>query len=425
MGEELLATTRSQELHERLRRTLPGGSTRGAEFYAPFPLALARGSGHRVWDVDGNEFIDLHNNFTSLVHGYGHPAVNDAIRRQLEDGMVFPSPVEAQAELAERLCERFASIEGVRFTNSGNEATMLAVRAARAFTGRTAIVKAEGGYHGGGYQVPMASRDLPLPGLPDRLYEDVLWIDFNDCDQLAEVMASRGSDVAAILLEPVLGGGGVIPGSAEFLQAAERLAKEHGALLVLDEIITARLHTGGYQAVVGVQADLTLLGKVIGGGLPIGAVGGRRDVMDLFDLSGGRRVYHSGTFNGSAVVMAAGCANLDLLTQEEIDRINELGSRLADELRRGFAAVGFPAAVTGWGSVLQLHPGGTEPISSFREVDLADERLPQIHDAALAEGIFHARRGMISVTTPMDAGVVDEAVAGLVRAAERVVAASE
>lgn len=403
-------TRRSQELAERLRHVLPGGDTRTGTFYAPFPLAIARGSGYRIWDVDGNEFIDCLNNFTSLVHGNAAPAIVEALRQQAELGTAFGAPNELQAEVAERIRDRIASVEHVRFTNSGSEAVMLAIRAARAFTGRSELVKAHGGYHGFWEQLPMT---FGSPGIPDEVAGLVHEVDYNDVAGLETVMAEHGERVAALIFEPVMTAGGVIEGTAEFLSAGRRLADEKGALLVLDEIVTLRLDRCGYQAVVGVEPDLTTLGKVIGGGLPVGAVGGRADVLAVFDPRRAGHIVHSGTFNGNVMTLAAGKASLDLLTASEIARISALGDRLARRLAETIP----DAVVTSSGSLVHFDTGPA--IRRYKDTNLGSEKLARFHHAALEEGVFLASRGLLNLSTAMDDAVVDDVGDRLARAAAR------
>lgn len=407
-----IPTERSAELAERLRALLPGGDTRTGTFYPPYPLALARGSGWRLWDVDGNEFIDCVNNFTSLVHGNAAAPIVEALRAQLELGTAFPAPIELQAELAGRICRRVPSIERVRFTNSGSEAVILAVRAARAFTGRDEIVKAHGGYHGFWEQVPMA---FGAPGIPKGVEALAHEVDYNDAAQLEETMARHGERVAAIILEPVLTAGGVIAGEPAFLGAARELADRHGTLLVLDEIVTLRLGEGGVQASLGLQPDLTTMGKIIGGGLPVGAVGGRADVLDVFDPRRPGHIVHSGTFNGNAMTLAAGCASLDALPASEIARINGLGDRLAARIREVLPQT----VVTSAGSLVQLHFGTGPELRRYRDTNMGSETLARLHLAALAEGLYFAARGLLNLSTAMDEPVVDEIAARLERAAAR------
>jgi glutamate-1-semialdehyde 2,1-aminomutase len=379
---------------------LPAGNTRTTTYYAPFPIALARGDGYRVWDLDGNEYVDLLNNYTALVHGHAAPAISAAIERVLREGTVFPAPIPLQAELAERICRHFASIELVRFTNSGTEAVMMAVRAARAFTGRDLIVTAYGGYHGSWEQVAYSASEesaraettieQDARGIPAAVRDLNLQVRYNDVTHLRTVMGARGGEVAAIVLEPVLGHV-IEPATSEFLAAAEDLATTYGALFVLDEIITARLHTGGLQSEMGRRPHLTTLGKVIGGGLPVGAFGGRADVMAVFDPRLEGSIAHHGTFNGNALTMAAGCASLDLLPQSEIDRINNLGAALEANLAEAFSDVGLAVRISRAGSILNLH----------------SPHLPELHATGLQHGVYFAPRGQMCTSTAMDDSVIE------------------
>jgi glutamate-1-semialdehyde 2,1-aminomutase len=420
-------TEASRSLFTRLERCLPGGDTRTTAFFAPYPLAFAGGSGCRLRDVDGNEFVDFVNSYAILVHGHSRPEVVDALVSALPDGTGFSGPTVHQAELAERLVDRFAAIDSLRFTASGNEAVMLAVRAARMFTGRSGVVKADGAYHGSWEQVPMS---LAAPkwtlGVPDELRALLHPVTFNDVEALAATMEEHGGGIAAILLEPVLYAGGIIPGAREYFEAARELADEHGALLVVDEVITSRLRWGGYLDELRVRPDLTTLGKSIGGGLPIGVVGGREEIMGMFDPRRGDHAAQAGSYNGNPLSMVAGVATLDLLTRDEIERINGLGERLAKTLRAAFARSGLPVVVNSCGSLLQLHfETGSAEVTSFGELNLESPALARFHRALLEEGIYAAPRGMLNVSTAMDESVIDEAAAGMVRAAERAFEAAD
>ena len=413
------ASSGSQQAFDRLERSLPGGDTRTSTFYAPHPVAMARGDGCRIFDVDGNTYLDLMNNFTALVHGHSHKRITAAIRDQALDGVAFSAPHLAQAELAERIKERVASVDLVRFTNSGTEAVMVAIRAARAATGRALIVKANGGYHGSWDQLPMAKQDNTA-GIPPLTQELLRWCDYNDVDSLRSVMDQEGGSVAAILLEPVMGGGGVITGSEEFLHSARDLATRYGALFVLDEVMTARLDVRGYQAVAGVRPDLTTFGKIIGGGLPVGAVGGLEEVMGIFDPRRDGHLYHGGTTNGNPLTMVAGCASLDLLPRQEVERINRLGDRLVKRLEDGFSAVGLPMTLTHNGSLIQLHHG-RRTITNYDDVAVEDPVVGRLHARSLSHGVSFARRGLLNVSTAMTESEIDEIAERITEAAKEVV----
>jgi glutamate-1-semialdehyde 2,1-aminomutase len=421
-----IRTERSREIFERLERSIPGGNTRSLAYFPPYPLVISSGSGCRIRDADNNEFIDLLNNYTASVHGHALPAINEAMGNQAALGTVFPAPSELQAELAERIVGRVASVEKVRFANSGTEAVMMAVRGARAFTGREKIIKAEGGYNGMWEQVPVSwPQDRYRAAMPEAVRELVRIVDYNDGGQLEAAMEEGGDEVAAIILEPVTGTG-VFAGTPEYFAAARRLADEHGALLICDEVITLRLGVGGFPGVLGVRPDLTTMGKIIGGGLPVGAFGGRADVMEVFDPSAPHHLHHSGTFNGNLMTMAAGCIALDLLTQGEIERVNALGERLAEGLRRSLA--GRPdlhGVVNNCGSLLHVNFGTEGEVSKYSDLKLDSPMAAAFHLAALDEGIYFAPRGFMNTSTAMDEQVVDEALGACSRALERAVDSTE
>ena len=408
-----MKTSCSQDLFSRLEKVMPGGNTRAVIHYDPFPLGIERGEGCRIWDVDGNEYLDFLNNYLVLIHGHATPQIVEAIARAAANGTVVPAPTALQAELAERLCARFPSIESVRFTNSGTEAVMMAVRAARAFTGREGIVKAEGGYHGTWDQVDVGTEleteDMvgqptqSEQGIPAALVDLVHSVRYNNMADLEATMEQHGETVAAIIMEPVLGHL-TEPGDPEFMRAAQRLAKKHGALLILDEVVTSRLHVGGWQGMHDLRPDLTTLGKIIGGGLPIGAFGGRESIMQLFDPRRPGYLGHHGTFNGNQLSMAAGCACLDLLDQPAIDRVNGLCTQFVGRAREAAETAGTDVRITSIGSILQAHSA----------------KLQDLHRACLEEGLYIAPRGQMSLSTPMDAGVIDEAVDAWTRALKRV-----
>jgi glutamate-1-semialdehyde 2,1-aminomutase len=418
-----IETARSREISERLARSIPGSNTRSLAFFPPYPLAIASGSGCRIRDADGNEFIDLLNNYTASVHGHAVPAVNVAMMEQAARGTVFPAPAELQAELAERIIDRVASLEKLRFANSGTEAVMMAVRGARAFTRHEKILKAAGGYDGMWEQVPMSRPDDSDPyraAMPEGVRKLVRMVDFNDVGQLEAAMEEESDGVAAILLEPVTGTG-VFEGTADYFAAARRLADEHGSLLICDEVITLRLAFGGFQEVLGVRPDLTTIGKIIGGGLPVGAFGGRSDVMAIFDPSAPHHLHHSGTFNGNLMTMAAGCATMDLLTREEIERINTLGERLASGLRRLLAGrPDLQGTVNSCGSLVHVNFGTEGAVRNYSDLNLDSPVVSRFHLAALNEGLYFAPRGFMNTSTAMDEQVVDEALGACARAIDRI-----
>ena len=427
----LARTRKSAELTEIAKQSMPGGDTRSTAWFPPYPLFVAQGRGPYFTDVDGNRYIELLNNYTSLIHGHAHPAVVEAIREQLSRGASFAAPHENTLRLSQMICERVPSIERVRFTNSGTEAVMMATRVARAFTGRPLIAKVEGGYHGTWDDVqlsvapPMdeagpANRPLAIPdspGLTPGAIESTVLIPYNDLEGTTAILESVGDRLAAVIVEPMNGAGGMVPAEQGYLKGLRELTRRLGALLVLDEVITFRLSPGGAQSVYRVEPDLTTIGKIIGGGLAVGAFGGRGDVMDLCDPNRPGAIPHYGTFNGNPATMVGGIATLELLTPDEYDRLNALGDRLRQGIDALAAELGLAVCATGIGSLLNIHLSEGS-IRRYRDhaFHIDKEQADLLHMAMLNEGLFAARRGLISTSTPMDDALVDEILEGIRRA---------
>ena len=426
------SSPRSAALHAAARRVMPGGDTRTIAFHAPYPLLITQGHGCRIEDADGRTYIDLLNNYTALIHGHSHPAIVAAVAEVLPHGTAFPAPNEAQTRLAEIIAGRVASVDMVRFCNSGTEAVMNALRAARAFTGRDVVVKMEGGYHGTYDDVEVSvhpdPRDpaagpadaptgvLGTRGVPRNTTDNVLVTPLNDVPAIERLMSERGDEIAAVIVEPVLGAAGMMPADKDYLEALRRLTAEHGALLIFDEVMSFRLEPGGAQEHYGVQPDLTTFAKIIGGGFPVGGFGGSATVMEQFDPSRPTPLWQSGTFNGNLITMVAGVAAMELYTPAEVARINALGDRLRVGLGEALAESGAPAAVTGYGSFAGVHLGVTE-VRNYRDAASGDKALGRLlHLALLLEGVYAAPRLMMSTSTPMDDATIDEVIAGFRRA---------
>ncbi len=393
----------SRALWERALGSLPGGNTRTTIFHDPHPVYITRGEGCRVWDADGVERIDFISNYTSLILGHCHPRVVEAVQSQAARLMSVAAPNELEIELAERLRERLPSVDLVRFTNSGTEATMLALRAARAFTGREKIGVFAGGYHGShDYAASIPGDVSGAPGgrgIPAAVADTVVVAPFDDREGTLAAFEPHLGELAAVIVEPVLGAGGVVPATAGFLAFLRELTRDSGALLVFDEVISFRIGYHGAQGRLGVTPDLTTLGKIIGGGLPVGALGGRADVMALFDPRRGDRIGHGGTFNANPLTMAAGLATLDELTPGRYDELEAL----AAELEAGVNA--------------RTGASATAVASLFR-IELPDpSRLPDLHVDLLASGILMTQRGMGCLSTPMTSAEVDAFVDALAAAA--------
>ena len=405
------STAASRALDERLGAVMPGGNTRTATWYAPYPVALAEGRGCRVTDVDGNEYLDFVNNYTSLVHGHAHPAVVEAIAAAAAGGTVFPAPLALQAELAERIVDRMPSIELVRFVNSGSEANMQAVRCARAVTGRSLVVKARGGYHGSWEQLPPVDR--PEAGIPGPVLDLVAMVSYNDEAELSDLMERRGEEVAAIVLEPVLGSC-IVPGSQRIpplRQTPGRCARRapdpgrggHAPA-------RARRHAGAPRG-SGRTSRPSARSSVEACRWERSAA--RASTWSASILGIRSAFQHHGTFNGNACTMAAGVVTLDHLGGEEIARIGSLGARLSDGLRRLLTAHDMRGCVTQAGSLVQLHLDVANTPTRYEDTRPASPRLRDLHRAALEEGVYMAPRGELCVSTAMDDQVIDLALGRL------------
>ena len=405
-------TPKSAALYQRAARVMPGGDTRTGTFQPPYPLFVSKGQGARIWDADGNEYRDFLNNFTSLLHGHANRTVHEALVAQAAQGTVHGSANELQVELAELLCGRVPSVERLRFCNSGTEATLFALRAAKAFTGRSKIMKMEGGYHGSHDQVavgmaPPYDTNATLGLSPGALSEVVLG-SFNDLDYTAELIRRHKHELAAVIVEPVMGSAGGIPADPAFLRGLRQVTEQCGVLLILDEIITFRLGFGGCQEHFGIRPDLTTFGKIIGGGLPVGAFGGRADIMAGYDPTGARPIVHSGTYNGNAVTMAAGLATLKLFDRDAVTLLNKTGDDLRRRLNQTIAEAGLDATVVGFGSVMQLH-FLKPPLRNARDGARGDKRLLRLtHLSLLVEGLFTAGRQMYVLSTALTTADLDE-----------------
>ncbi len=430
------SSPRSAALHEAARRVMPGGDTRTVAFHAPYPLSVAEGQGCRIQDADGRTYIDLLSNYTSLIHGHGHPAVVAAVSEHLPHGTAFPAPNEAQTKLAEIIVNRVASVDLVRFCNSGTEAVMNALRAARAFTGRELVIKMEGGYHGTYDDVevsvhpdprdPQSGPDhapigvLGTRGVPGNTTEYVMVTPLNDIEAVARLMRERGDEVAAVIVEPVMGAAGMLPADHAFLEALRALTLEHGALLIFDEVMSFRLEPGGAQEHFRVRPDLTTFAKIIGGGFPVGGFGGRSGVMEQFDPLGPTPLWQSGTFNGNVITMAAGVAAMEAYTPSEVARINILGDRLRSGLRGTLADADIEATVTGYGSFAGVHLGAQD-VRTYRDAAAVDKGLARLlHLALLLEGVYVAPRLMMCTSTAMTETTIDEVLAAFRRALKNI-----
>jgi glutamate-1-semialdehyde 2,1-aminomutase len=416
-------TPKSAEWFEKGLRVMPGGDTRSSTFFLPYPTFMARGEGAKLYDVDGNILIDYLNNYTALIHGNAFPPVVEAARRQVERGTAWGAPNEDQVNLATLICERVPSVQQLRFTNSGTEATMQAIRAARAFTGRDLIIKIEGGYHGTHEAVAVSiepdiaragAGSAPLavpagPGVPRGVLEATCIVPFNDGAALERIISEHHEQIAAVILEPMMGSRGMIPADHEYLDLVREVSTSNGILLILDEVMTFRLDTGGAQGLYEVQPDLTAFAKIIGGGFPVGAFGGREGIMRLYDPARGK-IGHGGTFNGNPVTMAAGVAAMQHVTPEKIAYINSLGESLRDGFRDVLEEQGINGQVTGLGSLVGVHLTA-QPVRNYRGAASVRPILREsLHLGLLNRGIFTSPEGVLCTSTVMTHDDVNSAI---------------
>ncbi len=414
---------KSAALHQAAQQFLPGGDTRTVAFFRPFPVFIDRGEGCHVTDVDGNRYTDFGNNQTSLIHGHAHPKIVQAVVDQVKRGTAFAACVENQFKLGQIICERLPSAERVRFCNSGTEATIGAIRLARAYRKKYKIVKMEGGYHGSHDLVeisvkPTAEEWGPIenpraipedPSIPPKVVSDCIIIPFNRSEIAERIISQNQEDLAAVIVEPVLGAGGMLPASTEFLRMLRDITLKFQIPLIFDEVYTFRLSPGGYQEISGVIPDITALAKIIGGGFPVGGIAGKEKFMNLFSPMQPKFLVHSGTFNGNPVTMAAGKASMTELTPAAIERINGLGAKLRESFKKALQETGVVAQVTGIGSLSQIHFTASE-VKDWRTASTARVDVRTLLFVMLLErGIFPAARGMFNISTPMGEKEVDEA----------------
>ncbi len=395
---------------------MPGGTTRTTTYFDPYPLYIDRGAGCRVWDVDGTERIDMLGNYTAMILGHAHPKIVEAIGKQAARGTGFAAANPVEVKLATLLCERVPSLDAVRFCNSGTEATMFAMRLARAFTGRPKIARIEGGYHGthdyaevsthpavadaGSPEAPIARADSI--GTPDWVLGQTVVLPFNNPDASEAIIRQEGSRLAAVILEPIIGAGGVIAATVDYLERLRSVTRELGILLIFDEVISFRVAPGGAQQLYGVTPDLTTLGKIIGGGLPVAAFGGRADVMELLDPRREHNLAQGGTYHGNPLGMAAGLAAMTELTPDVYAELNRKGARVSEQLSEVFAAHSVQAQVNGVGSLFAIHFAG-KPVVDYRTKAASDRRITRDFFLGLVNhGVLLAPRAMGALSTPMD-----------------------
>ena len=414
-------TPKSKSRWEEAAKYLPGGDSRHSIFWEPYPIFVTSASGCHVVDADGVDRLDFINTMTTLILGHAAPPVMEAVQEQLGKGVAYNAPNEHQIRLAKLLCQRIPSFDLVRFTNSGTEATLNTIRAARAFTGKNRFVKVEGGYHGTHDAVTISVRVDPdtagdplrpkaVPnsaGLAAGVEDQVTIIPFNETEAALRILEENKDELAAVIVEPVMGSVGMVPASAEYLTMLRDFTKANGIVLIFDEVISFRVAPGGSQQYYGITPDLTALGKIIGGGFPVGAFGGREDIMELYDPTKGAKVSHAGTFNANPITMLAGAVTLEQLTDDVYRDLAELTELLRQRIRDVCADMEVPVQVTGLGSLFGIHFTG-QPIHNYRDVATVDTKLRrQMFLGLMNEGILPASNLVGALSTQITEAEVD------------------
>jgi glutamate-1-semialdehyde 2,1-aminomutase len=426
---------RSEALFQRAIRVLPGGVSRNTIFRRPHPSYVKSGNGCRVTDVEGIERIDFSNNMASLIHGHAYPPVVKAVSQQLQGGTAFTLATEAEVRFAELLVDRVPGFDQIRFVNSGTEAVMAALKAARAYTGKPKIAKVEGAYHGG-YDYAEVSQtaspenwgvldeptSVPVAvGTPKAALDDVVIIPFNDAQRATRILDRYADSLACVLMDPIPHRVGLIPADNDFVNALYNWTREHEALLIFDEVITFRTELAGAQQLYDAVPDLTALGKMIGGGFPVGALAGSRQVMKVLDPTEPRVLLpHSGTFSANPVTMTAGRVAMEHFDSQAVSRLNELGSYARARITELIDQLGIEACVTGAGSMFRVHLREVAPVS-YREGFADAQQRRKI--AFLVEHLFESGFIMVNtcsgmLSTAMTRAEIDQFTEGLKSALE-------
>ncbi|MHA2357250.1 MAG: aspartate aminotransferase family protein, partial [Candidatus Heimdallarchaeaceae archaeon] len=428
--------TPNSKMHfDEAQKWLPGGGTRNVAYFFPYPFFVTKGEGCYLYDLDGNEYIDCLNSMTVNIHGHAHSKIVENLQKQVSEGTAHAAPMEIQHQLAKIICERTPSIELLRFCNSGTEATMFAIRAAREYTGKDKIIKTEGGYHGSHDYVEvnitpnLTANEIPIAttekGVPETILKDVFIVPFNNLTAAEKIMKKYHRKIAAMILEPIMGSGGGVIATKEYLQGLRELTKKYNIILIFDEVITFRISTGGMQKFYGIIPDLTALGKTIGGGLPVGAFGGKHDIIDQFNPTKKDFITHSGTFSGNAMTMIAGKTAMELYDENEVERLGKLGDRLREGLRNVLEELNIKGQVSGLQSLAYVYLF-EEPVVDGRQAVLKlipSLELSKYLTLALAiNGIYAVSRGVTAfiLSTPMDEPVIDEIINRYKKAMEMV-----
>jgi glutamate-1-semialdehyde 2,1-aminomutase len=407
-------TRTSKETFEQAKKFLPGGNSRSGTFWRPYPTYFSRGKGFTIWDIDDNEYIDFINNMTSLIHGHAHPNIVKAIQETAEIGTAYNWPTEYAIKLAKMLCERIPSFERVRFTNSGTEATMMAVRLAMAYTGKDKFLKGEGVYHGTHISVDVSvsldpnqmgditnPKGVPGLGVPQSIVDNTIIFPWNDKESTEAIFQKNKDDLAAIIVEPLCMR---IKPEKDFLQFLREITIENDVLLIFDEVISARVSRGGAQERYKAIPDITAVGKIFGGGLPFGGFGGREDIMTLTDPSQEKFIAHAGTFNANPITMAAGYAATTMLTPSAYEKLEHLGESQRKGVKKTLEEIGVKMQITGDASLTRLHFTEKEvkTVRLSKQAESEKKYLHQIlHLSMLNKGISLPTRTLSANSTVM------------------------
>ena len=416
--------SKGADLFRQATEFLPGGVSRNTLLRSPHPHYVDSGSGCRTIDVDGTERIDFANNMASLIHGHAYPAIVEAVTAQLKRGTAFTMATEAEIDFARHLCSRSPGFDKVRFVNSGTEAVMAALKAARAYTDRPKIAKVEGTYHGAYDYAEVSQAPAPLSwgradrpasvplavGTPQGVLQDVVVLPFNDPVTASEILDQHRGELACVLLDPLPHRVGLLAAQESFVRTLREWTHDDGALLVFDEVITFRMEWGGMQARYGVQPDLTAMGKIIGGGFPVGAVAGSDEVMGVFAASAGStRLPHSGTFSANPITMTAGQVAMTRFDAEAVASLNDLGQAAREKLQGAISVAGAPACVTGAGSMFRVHmkPEAPKDYRSAFPTQKEAAALDVFVETMAQTGCLLIYSGAGALSTPMGEAEID------------------
>ena len=405
------ATPKSAELMKEAEKWVPGGDYRVTTFWKPHPYVVKRGDGCYLFDEDGNKYLDFAGNWTSMPLGVNPPEVVEAVKNAADNvGLAMAAANTAAHEWAKLICERMKSVERVRFNCSGSEATLFALRAARRYSGKEKFIKIRGGFHGSCDELQVVVGWIEdTPGIPRSAAENVICMTANDIEATREVILEHKDEAACVIFEPILGFGGLLPLDKEYVQFLREITREHGILLIADEIVSFRLAPGGAQEIYGIECDLTCLGKAISNGVACGAVAGKAEVMDVFSPWQKEPLFHGGTYIATPLAQAAGVATLTAFNKEKIDYINKLGEDLAQDVRDILKEVGIKALVTGMGSLHQIHFRSTE-FTCPEQMDWNSDLQMVFFKLMLKRGITVSARNIFIISTPMGQAEMDATV---------------